>query len=346
MSRNLPPRPTSYKSRFRFLLGDDTTDRRPTLYFRAAAVYKGFMGGRVTVLASGSSGNAALLEVGDDAWLIDCGLPPHLLGERMAAAGRSWKVVRAVLLTHTHGDHWNRDTLEHLRRLNVPLIAHARHHVTLSSQSTYTPMARAGLVGEYVEGVPLTLAPGVEVRAVRVPHDADPTYGFRFDVAAAGLGWSLAYASDVGHVTPALLDAFAGVDVLAVEYNHDEALQRNSGRHPVLLQRVLGPNGHLSNAQASDLVKTLVGRAAPGRLRHLVQLHLSKDCNTVALARESAQATLDRLRSAALVTTATQHVATTPIEIAPRPLSMGDAAMFPVAAAPRVQPPLPGLSDD
>ena len=304
------------------------------------------MVGRVTVLASGSSGNATLLEVGENAWLIDCGMPPHVLGERMAAAGRSWKVVRAVLLTHTHGDHWNRDALEHLRRLNVPLIAHARHHVTLSSQSTYTPMARAGLVGEYAEGVPLTLAPGVEVRAVRVPHDADPTYGFRFDVAADGMGWSLAYASDVGHVTPALLDAFADVDGLAIEFNHDEALQRASGRHPILLQRVLGPNGHLSNAQASELVETLVGRAAPGRLRHLVQLHLSKDCNTVALARESAQATLGRLGSSAQVTTATQHAATAPIEFTPRPLTDGDAAKFPASAPARLQPPLPGMADD
>ena len=331
----------------RFLHADARPPPAGLLYFGVATVYKGFMVGRVTVLASGSSGNATLLEVGDHAWLVDCGLPPHVLGERLAAAGRSWKVVRAVLLTHTHSDHWNRDALEHLRRLNVPLIAHARHHVTLSSQSSYTPLARAGLVGEYVEGVPLTLAPGVEVRAVRVPHDADPTYGFRFDATAAdGLGWSLAYASDVGHVTPALLDAFADTDVLAIEYNHDEALQRGSGRHPVLLQRVLGPNGHLSNAQASELVETLAGRAAPGRLRHLVQLHLSKDCNTPTLARESAQTTLDRLRSTARVTTATQHAATTPIEVAPRPLAAGDAAKFLAAAPPRVQPSLPGMSDD
>ena len=310
------------------------------------------MVGRFTVLASGSSGNASLLEVGGDAWLIDFGLPPHLLGERMAAVGRSWKVVRTALLTHTHGDHWNRDTLEHLRRLDIPLIAHARHHVTLSSQSSYAPLPRAGLVRDYAEGVALRLAPGVELRAVRVPHDADPTFGFRIDfrTAAPGAvsqGWSLGYASDVGHVTPAILDAFAGVDLLAVESNHDEALQRASGRHPVLLQRVLGPNGHLSNAQASGLVETLLGRSPPGRLRHLVQLHLSKDCNTAALARASAQATLDRLGAPTQVITATQYAATTPIEIAPRPRP-GDeeAAKFPVAAPPRVQPSLPGISDD
>ena len=307
------------------------------------------MTGRFTVLASGSSGNASLLEVGADAWLIDFGLPPHLIGERLSAVGQSWKVVRAAVLTHTHGDHWNRDALEHFRRLNVPLIAHARHHDALSAQSSYGPMPRAGLVGSYAEGVPFALALGVELRAVRVPHDADPTFGFRIDATATdGRGWSLAYASDVGHVTAALLDAFADVDLLAVEYNHDEGLQRASGRHPVLLQRVLGPNGHLSNAQAGELVETLVGRSAPGRLKHLVQLHLSKDCNTAALARDSARATLDRLGSAALVTTATQYAPTAPLTIPLRPLPPpGESAVkFPVAVPAHVQPSLPGLADE
>lgn len=307
------------------------------------------MVGRFTVLASGSSGNASLLEVGANAWLIDFGLPPHLIGERLAAVGRSWKVVRAAVLTHTHGDHWNRDTLEHFRRLDIPLLAHARHHDTLSAQTTYGPLPRAGLVGSYAEGVPLALAPGVELRAVRVPHDADPTFGFRIDATAAdGRGWSLAYASDVGHVTAALPDAFADVDLLAVEYNHDEALQRASGRHPVLLQRVLGPNGHLSNAQAGELVETIVRRAAPGRLKHLVQLHLSKDCNTAGLARESARATLDRLGSDAVTITATQHAPTVPMELTPRPLVPRGASgvKFPAALPPQVQPSLPGLTDD
>ena len=301
--------------------------------------------GRFTVLASGSSGNATLLEVGGDAWLIDFGLPPHTIGERLAAAGRSWKVVRAALLTHTHGDHWNRDTLEHLRRLNVPLVAHARHHATLSSQASYTPLPRAGLVRDYAEGVPLTLASGVELRATRVPHDADPTFGFRFDATdAGGLGWAVAYASDVGHATPALLDAFVGVDLLAIESNHNEALQRASGRHPVLLQRVLGPNGHLSNDQAGEFVAALVRRSPPGRLRHVVQLHLSKDCNTVALARDALRVTFDRLGSKVNVVTATQHAATTPIELAPRS-KLGEVAA-PPAAPTRVQLPIPGLFDD
>ena len=64
-----------------------------TLDFPVTGVYKGFMTGRFTVLASGSSGNASLLEVGADAWLIDFGLPPHLIGERLSAVGQSWKVV-------------------------------------------------------------------------------------------------------------------------------------------------------------------------------------------------------------------------------------------------------------
>jgi phosphoribosyl 1,2-cyclic phosphodiesterase len=299
------------------------------------------MTGRFSVLASGSSGNASLLAVNGDAWLIDFGLPPGVIGERLAAGGWAWRDVRAALLTHTHGDHWNRDTLEHLRRLNVPLIAHAGHHDKLASQKTYDPLRRAGLIGTYAEGGPVTLAPGVVLRAVRAPHDADPTFGFRLDFTAGESGWSLGYVSDAGHVTPALVDAFADVDLLAVEFNHDVALQRGSGRHPMLVGRVLGPHGHLSNDQAGELVEAVARRSPPGRLRHVVQLHLSQDCNTAALAVAAGRAALARVGSDAAVTTATQYAATTALELSARPLAPS-AAKFTIAVPRPVQPTLFG----
>ena len=47
-------------------------------------------GPRFTVLASGSSGNASLLEADGFGLLIDIGLGPRQLTARMAASGRSW----------------------------------------------------------------------------------------------------------------------------------------------------------------------------------------------------------------------------------------------------------------
>ncbi|HET6573688.1 MAG TPA: MBL fold metallo-hydrolase, partial [Fimbriiglobus sp.] len=169
---------------------------------------EGARSARLTVLGSGSAGNASLLEVEGFGLLIDCGLGPRVLAERLAAVGLSWQAVSACLVTHTHRDHWNALTLAHLHRLKVPLFAHPRHHAAMSVRGEYPPLAKAGLVREYAAGGWLDLTAGLACRPVRVPHDSEPTFAFRFE----GAGWALGFASDVGHVTADLVAAFAGVD--------------------------------------------------------------------------------------------------------------------------------------
>ena len=57
------------------------------------------MTARFTVLASGSSGNAALLETDNFGLLIYCGLHPRILTSRPREVGASWEKVGAVILT-------------------------------------------------------------------------------------------------------------------------------------------------------------------------------------------------------------------------------------------------------
>ena len=230
----------------------------------------------LSILASGSSGNAAFLRTGTHGLLIDCGLGARELGARLAAVGASWAHVGAVVLTHTHGDHWNRTTFTHMLRMRVPLFAHANHHAHLDSVSLEHPMlAKHGLLRTF-DGTPFEPVPGLLVKPVRVPHDSDPTYAFRIEQS----GWSVGYASDVGHPTPELAKAFDGVDVLCLEFNHDEGMQRTSQRPRHLINRVLGRDGHLSNGQAAELCKSI----GTQRLAALVQLHLSRECNRPELA--------------------------------------------------------------
>ena len=87
------------------------------------------MTGRFTVLASGSSGNAALLETDGYGLLIDCGLHPRMLSARLREIGVSWERINAVVLTHTHGDHWKEYTLSDLRSRKI-LYAHPDHSIT------------------------------------------------------------------------------------------------------------------------------------------------------------------------------------------------------------------------
>ena len=248
---------------------------------------------RFTVLASGSSGNASLLQTDGFSALLDVGLGPRRLADRLGAAGSSWDQIGAALLTHTHGDHWNDNTLGLLRRQRIPLICHPLHYAGLQGYGKqFQRLLDEGLVRHFDAGQEFELGGGLRGRAIPLSHDCNPTFGFRFEKAVNLFGPSaaLGYAADLGCWTPAVAAALIDVDVLALEFNHDVGLEYASGRSAHLIYRVLGDGGHLSNAQAAALLEAVLRQSAPGRLRHLVQLHLSRDCNRVRLAQEAAQA--------------------------------------------------------
>jgi phosphoribosyl 1,2-cyclic phosphodiesterase len=303
------------------------------------------MSAEFTILASGSSGNAAFLSANGFGLLIDCGIGPRSLSDRLAAAGAKWPNVSAVLLTHLHGDHWKGLTLLHLLRLRIPLIVHPAHVAQLHDHAPEFPaLAKANLVRTFHDGEPFALADGLRCLPVRVPHDSDPTFAFRFDgTAPDGLGWSVGHASDLGHVPKSLAAAFRSVDVLAVEYNHDVEMQRRSRRTQQLIARVLGTHGHLSNRQAADFTQDLLlNRTTP--LQALFQLHLSRECNTPELAHATASEVLSDLSPRTVLVTAGQDRPTRTVRVRPRspdrPAS--NLSLSPIRTS--FQPPLPGMA--
>jgi phosphoribosyl 1,2-cyclic phosphodiesterase len=250
---------------------------------------------RFTSLASGSGGNASLVETDGFGVLIDLGLGPRQLAERLAVVERSWASIHAVLLTHTHSDHWKDRSLTHLRRRRIPLYCHDEHHPDLEEYSpSFAGLKADGLVRSFAPGEDLALAAGLRCRALPVRHDGGATFGFRFEGPPDlfGARTALGYVADLGCWDDALAEALADVDLLAVEFNHDVALERASGRGAALIARVLGDEGHLSNVQAAALVRAVLRRPGAERLRHLVQLHLSRECNRPDLARAAAREAL------------------------------------------------------
>lgn len=264
------------------------------------------------VLASGSSGNCSLLDFDDFGILIDLGIGPRQLAGRLSDGAAIWDRVRVALLTHVHGDHWNENLLNQLARRSVPLVCHSEHAAALRTMSpAFTALADAGLVQAYAIDTPFALGPGGRCEAFAVAHDSGVTCGFRLEGPRdpAGRCWALAYAADLGCWDHALADRLADVDVLALEFNHDVALQYQSGRSIRLIRRVLGDRGHLSNVQAAALLAEVLRRSQPGRLRHLVQLHLSQQCNRPDLAHHAARQVLQQAVAPIEVHTTQQRVA-------------------------------------
>ncbi|MCA9285745.1 MAG: hypothetical protein KDA22_11045, partial [Phycisphaerales bacterium] len=116
------------------------------------------------------------------------------------------------------------------------------------------------------------------IRPVHVPHDAEGAVGYRIEHDGVRLG----YATDLGRVPEALLEAFDGVDALALESNYDPALQTASARPEFLKRRIMGGAGHLSNEQCLDAALA-IDRRRP--VQCLALLHLSRQCNCPRLVR-------------------------------------------------------------
>jgi phosphoribosyl 1,2-cyclic phosphodiesterase len=123
---------------------------------------------------------------------------------------------------------------------------------------------------------------------ILVPHDCPPTFGFRIEAALADRTLQIGYLADLGECDEHIAEQMYGVDLLALEFNHDVGMQVRSGRHPRLIERCLGREGHLSNVQAANVLQQVIEKSStPPQV--VIQLHLSEECNKPELAYRAAQ---------------------------------------------------------
>ncbi len=226
---------------------------------------------RVTVLASGSSGNAALFESKTTSILVDAGIGPRVLEDALQGLGA--RAPDAIVITHAHLDHVG----------NAARIARRRRVPVYLTEATSREVHLPGEVEEYRFGTREPFEIGdLIVAPLPVPHDA----------ANVALTISDAYgvatlATDVGEPTAKLAEHLRDSDLVLLESNHDEELLR-SGPYPLHLQRrVASTGGHLSNRQAAALLRKLSART-----HTVVLMHLSGANNTAALATEQAREAL------------------------------------------------------
>jgi phosphoribosyl 1,2-cyclic phosphodiesterase len=234
---------------------------------------------RFRVLGSGSTGNATLVEGGGSRVLVDAGLGPRQLAERLASAAVDPASIDAVLVSHEHGDH-ARGATAFAARWGMPLAGTRGTWQAAGFGAASLPgWVRLEPGGTHAFG-------GLSVRAVGVPHDAASPVAFVISAGTVALG----HATDLGHVAAGLVEAFRPCDTVLLESNYDPALLRDGPYPWSLKERILGPFGHLSNGDVGRLLEKGLGDSC----RRVVLAHLSRTNNHPELALQAAEEALAR----------------------------------------------------
>ncbi len=238
---------------------------------------------RVTVLGTGSRGNAILVDGTEGAVLVDAGFGKRALERRFLLAGRHAREVGAVVLTHEHTDHAC-GARAASARWAWPVFAVEQTHAALAAQPGGAPTHSALMSFRQSTNVC-----GFDVECVLVPHDARACAALLLTDRASGA--RLGVAMDLGHVPESLPARFEYCDLLVVESNHDAQMLANGAYPPSLKRRIAGRLGHLSNHSAA----ALISRVAHRGLRGVVLAHLSETNNTPTAALECARTALRKV---------------------------------------------------
>lgn len=227
---------------------------------------------RFSVLASGSTGNAAYIETENIRLLIDAGLSGKQIVHLLRKIGVQPEQLDAILLTHEHSDHVKGLGVM-ARRYGLPVY---------TNEATWQALPKA--VGDIPEGQRRILETGaarafadLEVATFGTSHDAAEPMGFCFYHGEA----KLSLMTDLGYVSDKIKAHVRGSDVIICEANHDIEMLR-MGRYPWnLKRRILSDVGHLSNEDAGEALLDILDN----RPQAVYLAHLSRDNNMIDLAQ-------------------------------------------------------------
>jgi phosphoribosyl 1,2-cyclic phosphodiesterase len=231
------------------------------------------------ILASGSKGNAAVVEGPTGSVLIDDGLSRKELMRRADELGVDMERIECVVVTHEHSDHTS--------GLSV-----------FCNKYEGRLVATAGTAGgrKYLTTLPFELvsnadefeAGGMRIRTFPTSHDVADPFGLRFDCEMSGQVDALGYCTDTGVLGERAMELLAGVRILALESNHDARMLATGPYPAILKERVAGEHGHLSNDQAAEALQQLVRPDT----ETVIAMHLSQENNRPSVAIRTLAAAL------------------------------------------------------
>lgn len=217
----------------------------------------------ITSLNSGSNGNCYYIGNKTDAVLVDVGLSCRETEKRMKKLGLNMQTVKAIFISHEHGDHIKGVTTL-ANKYNLPVYITektAKHGPRLISHISKT----------FTANEPVAVG-SLSITAFTKFHDASDPHSFVINYHGITVG----VFTDIGNVCKEVIHYFQQCHAVFLETNYDDEMLEH-GRYPIHLKnRIRGGLGHLSNKEALNLFIT---HRSPA-LTHLLLSHLSKENNS------------------------------------------------------------------
>ena len=226
----------------------------------------------LTFIGSGSKGNSALLELGDNKYLLDAGLSCKRIIDFLKEKQLTLENLSGILITHEHADH--------IAGLKV-LLKKAPFLPVYSTKGTLEAIRNKGIIVNNS----IIINPNQNINLsncdcipFNVPHDAEQPVGFRFEKSKR----VMSIATDLGRITQEVIEYTQDADILCLESNYDPEMLRYCQYPYWLKNRIKGPNGHLPNEGSRGVLSRM--NKVPC---DLILMHLSQESNTPELARQA-----------------------------------------------------------
>jgi phosphoribosyl 1,2-cyclic phosphodiesterase len=224
----------------------------------------------ITSLNSGSNGNCYYVGNNNEAVLVDVGISCKEVELRMKRLDLPLDKVKAVFISHEHGDHIKGvQTLS--KKYNLPV------YITPQTLSNSHLVLENVLIKSF-NGYEKVVIGNLIVTPFPKRHDASDPYSFIVE----GNGIKIGVLTDIGSVCQHVIENFKHCHAAFLEANYDEGLL-DSGYYPYYLkERIRSDKGHLSNKQALDLFVNYKSE----KMSHVILSHLSRDNNCPIIVKD------------------------------------------------------------
>ncbi len=228
-------------------------------------------------LASGSSGNSYFVKNEEGLFIFDLGISVKRLRSSLESFSLNISELEAVFISHEHSDHISGLKTFVKRYPHIPVFI---------SSKTYQKIKIKAPSFVFFEPGQTLYFKNFEIEFLRKPHDAVEPVFFKMKMDDG----IVSIITDFGYPNDEIVKSISESRVLYLEANYDLRMLESGSYPRMLKERIKSKEGHLSNCQAANLLKSHYSE----KLDYLILSHISEKNNTYDIAKNSIEKILGK----------------------------------------------------